>query len=242
MRRAHAQLRAARERLLVCARDVCPPVIRDACIVSFSEVERILPTLVIRALDKDGHDVLAVRVLADGALLTDRLTGAAIALDPGPHRMRFETAEGAVHEETVLVAQGERDRLLRITFDAALRSDGRRIAPRPARAEPPPAGAGVASPSLAPIALTAGLGLASVGAFFALQLQSWSDYRALRDDPCASSGTCDVSGVRTRLVLGDVALGVGIVSLGVATVLTILRLREGAAPTSSAWTGGGTAF
>ena len=218
--RARSRLRSARERLLVCARDVCPRVIRDACIVSVLEIDKILPTIVVRARDARGQDVLGVRVLLDGTPLADRLTGIGLPLDPGPHRLRYEAAGGDAKEETLLVAQGERDRLVRITFDVALSSDGRRVAV--ARAGTP-ALPGETTPSLLPLAVTAGVGLAGVGAFTVLELQGWSDYRALKNEPCAATGTCDVSGVRTRLIAGDVALGVGVLSLGVAAVLAILH-------------------
>lgn len=224
-RRLESKLRAARERFLACSRLTCPAVIRDACIQSFSEVDRTLPTVVVRARDARGQDVLGVRVLVDGGPLLERLTGKATPVDPGPHLFRFEAATGDAREEQVLVAQGEHDRLLYVTFDKAIEPDGMR--PRtalpvgPVRVDAPVA----PGLSLLSIGLMTGLGLAGVGIFASLQLSGWADYRALRADGCGATRTCDGGGVRGKLIGGDIALGLGVASLGVAIGLTIARLR-----------------
>jgi 2-keto-3-deoxy-6-phosphogluconate aldolase len=75
-----------------------------------------------------------------------------------------------------------------------------------------------------PAALAAGLGVTAIGLFTVLDLQAWSDFRSMRDDPCAASRMCDTGGVRTKLVVADIALGVGIVSLGVAAFLALPHL------------------
>jgi hypothetical protein len=202
-------------------------VIRDACTQSFVEVERILPTVVVRARDARGKDVLGVRVLVDGEIALDRLTGTPIPTDPGPHRFRFEAAGGDVREEQVLVAQGERDRLIHVTFDADLEPDGTRAGAAPTGARP--------SISLVPIGVTASLGAVGIVVFTSLHLNGWSDYRALRDDGCGVTRPCDAGGVRAKLIGADVALGVGIASLGTALGLTIARqLGAGTRSTSAA--------
>ncbi len=221
-RRLESKLSAARERYLVCSRPTCPAVIRDACIESFSEVERILPTVVVRARDARGQDVLGVRVLIDGAPLLDRLTGKAIAIDPGPHVFRYEAAAGDASEAQVLVAQGERNRLLYVTFDTALDPDGTRPrAAAPASPEVPV----TRGPPLLAIGLTTGLGVAGASVFTYLQISAWGDYRTLRADGCGVTRTCDGAGVRAKLIGADTALGLGIASLGTAVGLTIARLR-----------------
>jgi hypothetical protein len=220
--RSEAHLRAARERLLACARDACPRVIRTSCTLAFADLERITPTIVLRARDRRGRDVLGVRVLLDGAPLVTHLTGTAVAVDPGPHRLRYEAASGDAYEETVLVAQGERDRVIPIVFTTALEPDGT------VASSAPPAAAHDAreesGPSLVPPAIAVGVGVVGIGVFSVLDLQAWSDFRALRDGPCAASRTCDTGGVRTKLYVADVALAVGIISLGVAAVLTLPHL------------------
>jgi hypothetical protein len=226
-RRVEGKLRAARDRFLACSRTTCPGVIRDACIQSFTEIERILPTVVVRARDARGKDVLGVRVIIDGEPVLARLTGKAIPVDPGPHRFRYEAASGQAREEQVLVAQGERDRLIHVTFDAALESDGARPHMEEAGTEP--------RPSLVPIGVTAGLGAAGIVAFTILHLSGWSDYDALRAQGCGVTHPCDAGGVRGKLIAADVSLGVGIASLGAALGLTIARYRSATpAPAPSA--------
>jgi len=47
----------------------------------------------------------------------------------------------------------------------------------------------------------------------------------LRADGCGATHACDAGGVRAKLILADVALGVGIASLRTAIGLTIARQR-----------------
>jgi hypothetical protein len=226
-RRVEGKLRAARERFLACSRPTCPAVIRDACIESFTELERTLPTVVVRARDARGKDVLGVRVLIDGEPVLARLTGTAVPADPGPHRFRYEAASGDAREEQVLVAQGERNRLIQVAFDVDLDPDGAR--PRGAEAGDRP------RPSLVPIGVTSGLGVAGMVAFTVLHLSGWSDYDTLRAQGCGDTHPCDAGGVRSKLIAADVSLGVGIASLGAALGLAITRYRgAAAAPAPSA--------
>jgi hypothetical protein len=220
--RAASQLRAARERLLVCAHDTCPRVVRNACTVAFEEVERVLPTIVVRAQDSRGHDVVGVRVLVDDTPLLPRLSGTAVAIDPGPHRLRYEANGGDRYEETVLIAVGERERLVTVRFSSPLESDGSRPTSPPTPATPRPAG----KRSVFPLVAATTIGVAALGIFSGLHLQAWSDFRTLRDDPCAGTRTCNTVGVRSELVAADVFLGVGIVALGAAALLALPRLMN----------------
>src|SRR5262249_42485296 len=114
--RGEAKLRAARDQLLVCSRPECPALVRQDCSQWMGEVQHALPSVVIAARDGTGHDVLAVRVSIDGVVVTETLDGKPIAVDPGPHKFKYETAGSAPIEEQVLVREGERNRPLTASF------------------------------------------------------------------------------------------------------------------------------
>jgi hypothetical protein len=80
--------------------------------------------------------------------------------------------------------------------------------------------------------LIGGVGLAGFGGFAVFGLTGLSEKRDLADT-CAPSGSCaagDVSSARTRLIIADVSLGVGVVAVGIATYLF---LRDRGAPFSA---------
>jgi hypothetical protein len=51
LRRIHGKLRGARDQLLICARDVCPTLVKHDCDHWLAEVDASMPTVVISALD-----------------------------------------------------------------------------------------------------------------------------------------------------------------------------------------------
>jgi len=58
-RSAH-RLRAARERLLACAQASCPSVVRNDCATWLSEVDQLLPSVVVQARDTRGLELFDV--------------------------------------------------------------------------------------------------------------------------------------------------------------------------------------
>src|SRR5262249_27826056 len=138
-------------------------------------VEESMPSVVFRALDAEGHDVIDVRVLVDGALLTTELDGRAWPLDPGVHVIRYEHGGAAAVEERAVVQQGQKNRLL--TLDL-----GSSEAPRT------PAPQGQPAPGRA--WLTSALAVGTVGAV-ALGVFTFVDIAGQRDwDHCERSRAC----------------------------------------------------
>jgi hypothetical protein len=58
-------------------------------------------------------------------------------------------------------------------------------------------------------------------------VSAWSDHGEL-ERSCGKTGCSEdeIDGVRTKLVVADVSLGVGITGVGVAVLLAALRLRD----------------
>ena len=115
--RSAGKLREAREHFLVCGADRCPSLVRHDCVQWNSELAQTLPTVVFGARDKQGRDLFDVAVSMDGEALVTKLDGKSITVDPGKHTFRFE-AEGLPPISAVaLIKEGERARVINVTFD-----------------------------------------------------------------------------------------------------------------------------
>jgi hypothetical protein len=113
------KLLAAQRLASKCARDACPDVIRVECIGRHRALAKSMPSLVIVARDASGKDVVDAKLLIDGVEVRARLDGKAIEVDPGAHELRVEAAKREPVEQTVLVAQGEKQRMIVITVSGA---------------------------------------------------------------------------------------------------------------------------
>ncbi len=211
--RLDKKLLAARDELRACMADSCPAVARQSCAGWLDEVEQAMPTVVLRFFD-GGVEKNDVAVTIDGAPLRERLDGAAVEVDPGPHTFRFTPARGAPVEQTVTIAEGEKLRQLVVT-----------VAPPPAPPPPPPPEGHVH-----PMAwVLYGLSAAGVGAFIGLGVHSL----ALED--CAPDCSDEqVDEIVLFRAIADVSLGVGALALGGAIWITVASLDVGVAPTAAA--------
>jgi hypothetical protein len=75
-----------------------------------------LPTVVFGAHDKQNRDLFDVEVSMDGEPLVKKLDGKSVTVDPGKHTFRFETAGLPPVEEVALIKEGERARVINVTF------------------------------------------------------------------------------------------------------------------------------
>ena len=117
LRDAHA-LHDALGKLLVCANPSCPTEIRGECERRLAVVTNEIPSVVFAAKDAAGHDLVAVRVLVDGATVTEKLDGTPLVLDPGTHHFRFEASGEGPIETSALIREGEKNRPIRVTIGA----------------------------------------------------------------------------------------------------------------------------
>ncbi|HWP08995.1 MAG TPA: hypothetical protein VNN72_24805 [Polyangiaceae bacterium] len=201
-RSAH-RLRAARERLLACAQASCPSVVRNDCATWLSEVDQLLPSVVVQARDTRGLELFDVRVIVDGQLVTSHLDGLAVPVDPGSHLFQFEADGAPTLQQQILIREGEKGRALPITLAAPAPTPAH---PKPTRRTPP---------------LTyvfGGLGIAGLAGFTYFGIKGTADAAELRDS-CGKDKSCrqdQVDPVHRELVVADVCLAVGLVSMGTA--------------------------
>jgi hypothetical protein len=209
--------RRAREQLLICARDVCPTPIKRDCLDWLTQVEATAPTVVFGA--KDGtKDLSEVKVSVDGVAVTDRLDGKPVQMDLGKHVVKFDY-QGQTKEEEVVIGAGQKNRHVTVTFGGAAAGGGGVVTP------PPGGGGGESqSGSLVPAFVVGGIGVLALGSFAIFGLGGKSDVDELKDSNCKPQ--CDegkVDSARTKLIIADISLGIGIVALGVATYMILTR-------------------
>ncbi len=119
--RSAGKLREAREHFLACGAEKCPKLVRQDCSQWNSELAQTLPTVVFGARDREGRALFDVSVSMDGEALVEKLDGKSVMVDPGKHTFRFEAAGQSPIEEVALIKEGERARVINVTFagDAA---------------------------------------------------------------------------------------------------------------------------
>jgi hypothetical protein len=237
------QLLRAREIFAACATRECPAMLRRDCTAWLEDARRQTPSIVVVARDTAGRDVVDAQVSVDGVVRLPQLDGSAIELDPGQHLVRVSLGEGArsqlpgadPQEQRILLAPGEKNRTINVTFFRPPPAPSVAPVPTPPPQAPPPApppqrthGHGLPAGSY----LLGGLGLAALGVFGTFGILGLTDANHLRATCVPACQSAEVDAVRTKLQVADVALGVGVVSLGIATWLGLHALS---APAPSSW-------
>jgi hypothetical protein len=222
LRSAH-KLKEARAELLNCARPACPTVIGTDCTQWLSEVDAVLPSVVIRAYYPSGADAVAVRVLVDGELLANRLDGLALSVDPGIHVFRYELAGMRPVEQQIVAREGERLRALLVQFEPVLVTpDPQPVTNHDTRVDTGPSHA--KRDAMLRYAL-AGVGVVALGSYAYFGLRGLSERSDLAAG-CGATRTCSnaqVDPIRTKFAVADISLAIGLVSLGVATWLFLSK-------------------
>lgn len=218
--RDEGKYRHAREQMLVCARDVCPGPIRSDCGKWLTELDRDAPTVVFGARDSRGADVLDVKVSMDGSPIVEKLDGKPVLVDAGEHTFTFETKDGVVKEERVLVRAAEKARPIIVTFEGITTSTGG----GGGSSIPPEQGGGpeTREGSLVPSLVLGGVGVLALGSFAIFGISGKNDVDDLQKckPNCAES---DVDSARTKLIIADISLGAGIVALAGAAFFYFTR-------------------
>jgi hypothetical protein len=242
--RQASKLRRAREVLIGCSRAACGDFVQRECSKWITQIDGETPSVVLLAKDEVGVAVLDVEVTMDGELLTSRLDGRAVQVDPGMHDFTFKTGSGAMVERRVAITLGERNRVVSVDLPA---SAARASAPaaktetRDAKAAPSPPAEPAAAPRLqlktsppddlpptpspsehggsALPYVVGGVGVLGVGGYALLYAMAKSENNALLDQcwPTCSDGR--LNRVRNLYLGADISLGVGVAALGTATYL-----------------------
>ncbi|MFO0640375.1 MAG: hypothetical protein U0183_14245 [Polyangiaceae bacterium] len=210
--RDQGRLLSARDELVVCARPACPKVVAAECRKWLEDVAARIPIVVVSLRDGSGADVSA-RVLVDGQSSEEATAGRAIALDPGPHVFRAESDRG-VAERSVVVR--EREAGQRVVLEL----------PKVAEPKPKPAAQPPVTETHRPVPtftwLMAGTAVVGAGVGTVFAIDAGTRFGDLKER-CPSCTEDEVSGLRMRSTVADVAFGVAIVAAGITVVSYLLR-------------------
>jgi hypothetical protein len=184
--RTAGKLRDALKTLAACSDPACPEEVRVECTQRIAATDAAMPTLIFSAKDGAGNDLLAVTVTMNGAPLTTTLDGRPVPIDPGEHAFRFETVGQPPVDKTLVVREGEKNRIESVVLGAM--------------APPPPATATAAPVSVEPsswnnrktLAVVAG-GVGVVGVGLGIV---WSAYASSAQSQERSN--CSASGCPNR--------------------------------------------
>jgi len=212
----------AQAQLLTCMK-TCPRLVQTDCGQWLHDVEMRIASVVVRATDARGADVLNVRVTMDGAVLVNRLDGLAAPVDPGVHRFVFERDGSVTVTQDVTIREGEKARTISVTLPDP---------PTPKREQP------VREPRrLFPTSslVLGALGAVGLGTFAVYHLSAKSDLDAMRSE-CAPR--CPADGVDTldqKILVSNIALGVGATALASAVLVFVFEggWRSSTAPTAA---------
>lgn len=212
VQRKTGQLVAARQTLQQCADDACPAFVREDCGAWYIAVQNELPTLVFTAQSED-QDLTDVRISIGSRLLATRIDGQAIELDPGEYDFDFNASGMQPLSQHLVIARGEQNRLVRVELVPLASASTRRDAKAPR-----------ARRSLLLPGVFAGVGVVGVAGFGALGAWGHSSESALKESCSPYCKKSEISSVRTKYLLADISLGVGIAGL-VASAYFLLSPR-----------------
>ncbi len=203
--RREGSLLEARTRLAVCVAPSCPSPVRVDCIERLRVVDDATPTIVFDTTDGAGGSTPHVHVTLDGHSIPASTAGGAFPVDPGVHRLVFESDDGAATPLTVVVREGEKERHVHASLS-----------------DRTPAGGGNLQQPLGLVLGGVGLaGLALGGVFAALAKYD----HALGGECGGDLGTCSAAGgsdgrsAQTQATVSTIALIGGGVLLGTGAVI-----------------------
>ena len=216
--RDQGRLQAARERFLTCGLGTCPAVVRAQCQEWLADVDRRLPTVLLRVRDDAGLDVVDAQVSIDGVTASQGVDGRSFPLDPGAHVFRFEAAGREVAELKAVIRERDKDRLLDVTMHQAAPSLVEAPAPAPTPSAP-------RASATIPVLTAVSGSVAVVGGvlfvYFGSDAKSRVDHlRATCAPDCAPA---DVAAARHQAEIANVSLVVGAVAAAGAIALLVWR-------------------
>lgn len=201
------QLVEARALMVACAQSDCPAVVSTSCTEWLSDIDKRIPSFVVSAKDPQGRDLTAVRVSLDGVAIANENAARAVRANPGAHTIRCEVDGYEPVNEQVLLREGEGVRVVGVTLE-------RKAGPSPAPST---------SGRIPPLAyVLGGTSLVALGLFAYFGASGASEYRRLESECAPRCSSSDISDVKTRFVVADVSLVVGILAAGGAAALVLL--------------------
>ncbi len=215
--RVSGEIQSAAASLRFCARPDCPQLLREECAEWLTALEARRPTVVFGAKEVSGRTLTDVAVMSGSAVLTRRLGGDPVALDPGVHELRFLAADGREQRLRLSVASGTVPQTVEVTFPPApvVRAEASTTTATPPKDD--------GLPHATWIAGSVGAGALVTAGYFGVT--GLSLQRDMENNCAPRCPPEDVDRMQRRYVVADVAL-----ALSVAAFATALWFALDASP------------
>lgn len=210
--KASRKLVDARTNYVTCSHEACPDMIREDCSKGLREVDESIPSITLAATI-DGKDAPDAKVSVDGEAIDGGLDGRSIPLDPGSHVVRFERPGSPPQEQKIVAREGQKNQLITGVFPGT-RPAGGKVSTE-----------GTTKIPFVPLAI-AGVGAIGLGTAFVMHLTMTSKANDLGNRCAPTCSQSDRDDLSDRLILRNVALGVGIGALVVAAVTYVVTMRR----------------
>ncbi len=200
------------------------------CSAWMRELDEGLPTVVLDARVSTGDRASSIKVFVDGQLLTDKLDGKALPIDPGEHAFRFVTAGEPPLSKKIVVLEGVKNQKVSVRFggepDVQIppKVDDNVVQGRVTPPQGPLPPQGTSGKRVASFVL-GGVGVAAM----ATAIPFWLKGQELQNDACGVAKNCaqgDIDDHKKKLLIGDVFFGVGAVSAGIGVYLFVSSLQS----------------
>lgn len=224
-----AHFLSAIKQALACSNPKCGDAIVQECAKMYSALELATPSVVLAARDASkATDLNDVVITIDGEQVTDQLDGRPIPIDPGPHTFRFSAPKYVPDERKVLIHTGEKYRQISVALTPVQSAEAPPAPLAPPISAPPPAPA--PSERKIPVAswVFGGVGIAALGAGAVFRLIANSDYDSMSSSCKPHCFSSDVSSLKLKYQLSDVAFGVGAAALIGAVVVYATSPKQSA--------------
>ncbi|MBI5533630.1 MAG: hypothetical protein HY898_13000 [Deltaproteobacteria bacterium] len=195
-----------------------PEVLREAS-EGLAEVEKKIPKLIIIR----GKGTEAGGISLDGVALGESSIGKEVPVNPGGHTIEFRDPDGKSNRVVITLGEGETRKIDLIQEAAKPPPPPPTQSAAPTQSAPPPPPP-PPSPSVLPWVFVGvgGASLVASGVFYLMRNKAISDLDAQCIDtrcPASMQDTGDKGKMYTTL--GNVTLGLGVVGIGVGTVLLL---------------------
>jgi hypothetical protein len=127
------RLREARDLYQSCSRAPCAGV-AQRCTAKFAALNSDLPSVVPVVTDDAGEPRVDVDVKVDGQLVTSRLDGRGLPVEPGVHEFTFSADNRVFSTEKIMIIEGQHNRPIAVT----IHSPNGKVAVKPAVAPSAP--------------------------------------------------------------------------------------------------------
>jgi len=214
----------AQAQLAICSSVGCPgPIIAD-CGQWIADLEQITPSMVFD-VRLDGKQVNEFQISVDGTPVTD--VTKAFKVNPGRHVVRAELATFEPQEETLVLPEGQRLRLISFAFKS-LQSGSQPESTSPA-APPPVAPAEPNRPTPVLVYPLLGLAAVGVGAFGVFSLIGHSQQSDLEKSCKPDCTDSELQPMKRNYLIGDISGAVGVAALLGAGIMYFARPTQSSA-------------